>query len=152
MRHLLMLATAAAALAAMPAVAHQRIADNPLNCPSLSRETRMQAIESRIETLESRLETLDSKLESFDTDRRDALEEAKTRIEQAAHDSSMSQGEIDKQVAAALAQADARAKSATQSASAAHAEIKSVKAQMQGLQQQLHALARGAGTEADKAG
>ena len=139
MRRQLVLAAVLVALAS-PALAHQRVSD-PANCPSMSKESRMQALEGRIETLETRLETLESRMEDFSAQRRQALDEAKTRIEDVARDASLSQSKIDAAVSRAIAHADAEAKTAARSASAAHNEMISVKAQMQTLQVELHALA-----------
>ena len=150
MRQQLLIALAAMVLAAPSAQAHQRD-PAPLNCPSTSHESRMRAIQERIESLQARLEALDSKLEDFNSDRRDALDEAKSRIEQAARNPSLSPAEIKKQVDRALSQADARAKSVTRSASAAHSEMTSLKGKMQSLEQQLHTLASRSEASADAA-
>lgn len=139
MRRQLLLAAALAALAS-PALAHQRVSDLT-NCASMTRESRMQALQGRIDMLETRLETLESKLEDFSAQRRQALDEAETRIEDAAHDGSLSQAKIDAEVSRAIARAGAEARTVARSASAAHNEMISVKAQMQALQVQLHALA-----------
>ena len=151
MRHLIVLALAAATVAAAPAVAHQRDSA-ALNCPSTAQENRVHRIQERIDALQARLDELDSRLEDFDSVRRDALDEAKERIEEAARDSSLSPAQMDREVAHALAAADAKAKSSTRSASAAHAEIKTVKAQMQSLQQELHVLASQDTPDRDPAG
>ncbi len=141
MRHLLFIALAGASLALQPATAHQRVA-TPLTCPSTAQETRARHIQERIDALQARLDVLDSKLDDFDSDRRDALDEAKVRIEGVARDGSLSPEQINREVAHAIAHADARAKSVAKSASAAHAEKISVKSRMQALEQQLHTLAR----------
>ncbi len=141
MRHLIVLALAAATVAAAPAVAHQRDSA-ALNCPSTAQENRVHRIQERIDALQARLDELDSRLDDFDSNRRDALDEARTRIEQAARNPSLSPEQISKEVARAVAHADARAKSVAHSASAAHAEMTSVKGRMQSLEQELHTLAR----------
>jgi polyhydroxyalkanoate synthesis regulator phasin len=135
----LMLAAALAALAS-PALAHQHVSD-PANCPSMTKESRMQALQSRIDVLETRLETLQSRMEDFSAQRRQALDEAKTHIEDVARDTSLSQSKIDSEVSHALARAESEAKTVARSSSAAHNEMISVKAQMQALQVELHALA-----------
>lgn len=139
MRRQLLLVAALVALAS-PALAHQHVTP-AADCPTMSKESRMQALESRIETLESRLETLESRMEDFSAQRRQALDDAKTRIEEAARDASLSQSKIDSEVSRAIARADSVAKTVARSASAAHNEMITVKAQMQSLQTQLHALA-----------
>jgi len=143
MRRLILIALAAG-LAAAPAVAHQRDSA-ALNCPATSYEKRAEAIEGRIEALQARLDALDSRLEDFASDRQDALDEAKARIEEAARDPSLSPDQINREVARAIARADARAKTVTRSATAAHAEMASVRGRMQSLEQELHALARKSG-------
>ena len=148
-RLLLIMATAAA-LGGVGAAAHTRDKADKLNCPSASRTQRVQAIESRIEGLESRLEALDSRLEAIDSDRRQALDDAKARIEEAARSDSFNQTQLDAAVASALTTADGRAKVAAAGTNAAQAEITSVKAQMQALKQQLRALASRKPPEADR--
>ncbi len=141
MRQLLIMVTAAATLGAVGASAHTHDKADKLHCPSTSRAMQVQAIESRIEGLEGRLEALDSRLEAIDSERRAALDDAKSRIEQAARSEAFSQSDLDDAVAAALSAADGRAKSAAAGANAALAEIASVRAQMQGLKQRLRSLA-----------
>ncbi len=136
-----MIALAACSLAAAPAVAHQRDSA-ALNCPSTAQQSRVRHIQERIDALQARLDALDSRLEGFDSSRRDALDEAKTRIEAAAHDASLSTEQINREAARAIARADARARSVARSASAAHAEMTSLKGRMQSLEQELHTLAR----------
>jgi chromosome segregation ATPase len=140
MHRYLMLAAALAAMTTAPALAHQRVTP-AADCPSMSKESRMQTLESRIETLESRLETLESRMEDFSAQRRQALDDAKSRIEEVARDASLGQSKIDSEVSRALARADAVARTVARSASAAHNEMVSVKAQMQTLQTELHTLA-----------
>ncbi len=146
---LILIATVAAALGALPASAHQRDPSKAIHCPELSRQARMEAqenrmlaLEGRIESLQSRLDGLNTRLESFDLDRRAALDEAKVSIESAVRDASLSQAEIDAAVAAALAHANDRAKAVAASAGAAQHEAKSVKGELGVLVQQLHTLAR----------
>jgi chromosome segregation ATPase len=151
MRQLLLLALAAGSLAAAPAVAHQRDSA-ALNCPSTAHETQARRIQERIDALQARLDVLDSRLEDFDSSRRDALDEARTSIEQAARDPSLSPEQISSKVARVIARADARARSVAHAASAAHAEMTSVKGRMQSLEQELRALARQAASPRDDAG
>ncbi len=150
MRRQLLIALAAMVLASPSAHAHGRDSA-ALNCPSTAHENRIRVIHERIESLQSRLEALDSKLDDFNSDRRDALAEAKSRIEEAARNPSLSPAEAKKLVDRALARADARAKSVTRSASAAHSEMISLKGRMQSLEQQLHTLASRNEASADTA-
>ncbi len=151
MRHQLTLAAAIAAIVgASPALAHQRDPSRALNCPSLARQSRMEALEGRIESLRSRLDGLDARLESFEADRREALDEAKVSIESAVRDASLSQPEIDAAVSAALARAEGRARTVAASAGAAQEEAKSVRSELGVLMQQLHILARGGKVVSDR--
>jgi hypothetical protein len=134
LRHPLILA-AVLWLGASPALA-------ALDCPSLDRESRMLALETRIESLQMRLDSLDTQVQSFEIDRRQILDEAKTSILAAAHDTSRSRTEMDAAVAAALARADLKAKSVAASAAATHAQMKFLKVQIDVLLQQLHKLAK----------
>ena len=140
MRRQLPIALAAMVLAAPCAHAHGRDS-TALNCPSTAHENRIHAIQERINALQARFEALDSRLEDFNSYRRDALDQAKARIEEVARNPLLSPAEARKQVDRALAQADAKAKSVTRSASAAHSEMTSLKGKMQSLEQQLHTLA-----------
>lgn len=126
------------ALAAAVLVASSALA----NCPELSSQSRIQALEGRIESLHSRLESLDVQLGAFDVERRQALDEVRISIEQVVHDGSLSQSEIDAAVAAAIARADDRARAVAESAAPAQLEARSVRSQLGVLVQQLHTLAR----------
>src|SRR5215831_17603721 len=131
LRHQLIVTAVAVFLASSPALAG-------LECPSLDRESRMQALETRIESLRTRLDSLDTRVQSFEVDRRRILDETKASIEAVAHDTSRSPTEMDAAVAAALARADVKAKAVAASATSTHAEMKGLKVQIESLLQQLH--------------
>jgi hypothetical protein len=139
LRHQLILTAVAVLLASSPALAE-------LECPSLNREIRMQALETRIESLQTRLDSLDTRVQSFEVDRRRILDEAKASIEAVAHDTSRSRTSMDAAVKIAIARADIKAKVAAASASATHAEMKVLKGQIDSLLAQLHKLARASGS------
>jgi polyhydroxyalkanoate synthesis regulator phasin len=149
LRHRLILSVAVLLLAGAPAVAHQKAPSAALDCPSLSRESKMQTLLGRIEALQMRLDSLDVKLQSFEIDRRQALDEVKASIEAVVRDPSRTQPEIDSAVSAALARADREAKTVAASAASTHAEMKSLKGQIDALMQQLHKLAKASGRSSE---
>ena len=141
MRHQLILA-AALLLAGSPALAHEKASGAALDCPAMARQSQMLALEGRIQSLRARLDSLDVWVQSFEVDRRRTLDEVKASVEAAARDTSRSQPEIEAAVAAALGRADEEAKTVAASAASVHAEMTTVKTELDSLLQQLHKLAK----------
>ena len=112
-----------------------------LNCPSAASEQRMDALESQLDSLDQRLDVLSGKVDQLADARRDALDQAKDRIESAVHDDGLSQEQIDREVAKALAEAQTRGEAAARTAQAIQHAMDEVKTQMAALRQQMQALA-----------
>jgi chromosome segregation ATPase len=130
----------AAALAG--SVAAKTNSDTAINCPSSAATTeRIEALGNQVEALAARLEQLDDMLDQLSDQRRDALDQAKSRIEDVVHDDSLSQADIDREVARALAQAQARGEQTARSAQQLHKAMAEVRSRIDVLHQQMRALA-----------
>ena len=133
-------ALAAVALSAPASVRANTAGD--VDCPSAhTAAERTQAMDAQIEQLDARLEELDSLLGEQTSARREALNEAEERIQEAVRHPGASQQDIDSAVAHAVADANARAVISAKTSIALHKSMAAVRAQMEALSHQMHAMA-----------
>ena len=134
-------ATAAMALvvAALAGPASASTETRTLSCPEAASE-QLSVLGDRLGVLEDQMQMLDDQLQSLSDARAAALEQAKSRIEDVARETDLSQEQIQAMVDDALAQAQAQGEAAARAASAARRAMAEVKAQMQLLHQQMHAV------------
>ena len=137
------------ALAWGPARAGQ---SSRLDCPSAAATQRLDRLEDQIGLLQDRLESLDERLDQLADQRRDALDNAKDRIETAVHDESLSPEQRDRQVARALAEAEARGQATAEQAKTLHRSMSDLKGRIEMLRQQQRKLATHAVASNDDAG
>ena len=133
-----------AAFAALAAVALSTPASVRANtdCPSAhAAAERSQVMDEQIEQLDARLGELDSLLDEQTNARREALNEAEERIQEAVRHPGASQQDIDSAVARAVADANARAVVSAKTSIALHRSMAAVRAQMEALSHQMHAMA-----------
>ncbi len=126
--------------------------DKLLNCPEASSEARMTALEDQLGSLEDRLDSLSGKLEQLSDARRSALDEAKDRIEAIVHDDEASPKQIDREVAKAVSEAEAKGEATAHAAQSVHRSMLDIKGQMEMLRQQMRALATHPMAKTDDAG
>ncbi len=133
-------ALAAVAMSAPASVRANTAGD--VDCPSArAAAERTQAIDEQIERLDAKLEALDSMLDGQAGARREALSQAEERIQEAVRHPGASPQDIDSAVARAVADANAKAVVTAKTAIALHDAMVAVRAQMEALGHQMHAMA-----------
>lgn len=130
------LALLAAAVIAGPAAASTE--SKPLVCPDTA--ARMTGLDQKLEQLQARLEALDDTLQSVDDVRREAIDNAKVRIEEAVRHAELSQDQVDAVVARVLTDAQRQGEAAAKAAASARQAMDQVKIEMQSLEHEMHAL------------
>jgi TolA-binding protein len=134
------LAAAAVAMLASSSVARAN-SEARLDCPSIASEQKIEALENQLDALDEKLDAMQDQIDQLADVRREALDEAKDRIETLVHDSGLSQERMDAEVAKALAQAEAKGVAAAKAAQALHRSMIEVKTRMAALRQQMHTMA-----------